>query len=227
MSCGSGTSNGNDAADEVVYTGEPLPPVVETDTAKHIADTAKPVWRRPDVDSLLDIVAGDIEVIDLNDTMIEEGETEVYGIAEVSPEFPGGMEALLKYIADNLKYPQLALENSIQGKVDIALCVEEDGSVSNVRVLRDIGGGCGKEAMRLVESMPKWTPGRQGGKVVCTQFNLPINFVLPEDRPRLVEGMAPVEYGTRMPADSAQHETIGPNAPMQQMEVEGVKLIVK
>lgn len=228
-SCGGGKQDAPVESGDVICTGEPIE---ETDTAKHIADTAKPVWREPDK-SILDIVAGDIEVIDLDDTLpdsyadIEEGEATVeplFGIAEVDPEFPGGLEALYKFITDNLKYPQLALENAIQGKVYITFFVEKDGSVSNVRILRDIGGGCGLAAKRVVESLPKWIPGRQSGQVVRTQFNLPINFVLPEDRPRVIEGMAPA---VGMPADSAQHEIIGPNAPAQQMEVEGVKLIVR
>ena len=229
-SCGGGKQDAPVESGDVICTGEPIE---ETDTAKHIADTAKPVWRDPDSDSLLDINVGDIEVMSLDDTLpdsdayYEEGEVSVeplYGIAEVDPEFPGGLEALYKFITDNLKYPQLALENAIQGKVYVTFFVEKDGSVSNVRILRDIGGGCGLEAKRVVESLPKWIPGRQSGQVVRTQFNLPINFVLPEDRPRVIEGMAQV---TGMPADSAQHEIIGPNAPAQQMEVEGVKLIVR
>ncbi len=226
-SCGGGKQDAPVESDDVILTGEPIE---ETDTAKHIADTAKPVWRDPDLDSLLDINVGDIEVMSLDDTLpdsyadIEEGEVSIQPFAEVDPEFPGGLEALYKFITDNLKYPQLALENAIQGKVYVTFFVEKDGSVSNVRILRDIGGGCGLEAKRVVEMMPKWKPGKQGGQVVRTQFNLPINFVLPEDRPRVVEGMAPA---VGMPADSAQHEIIGPNAPAQQMEVEGVKLIVR
>ncbi len=226
-SCGGGKQGAPVEPGDVIYTGEPIE---ETDTAKHIADTAKPVWRDPDSDSLLDINVGDIEVMNLDDTLpnsyadIEEGEVSIQPFAEVDPEFPGGLEALYKFITDNLNYPQLALENAIQGKVYVTFFVEKDGSVSNVRILRDIGGGCGKEAKRVVESMPKWIPGKQGGQVVRTQFNLPINFVLPEDRPRVIEGMAPA---VGMPADSAQHEIIGPNAPAQQMEVEGVKLIVR
>lgn len=213
---------------ELTDTPSPAP-----DTVQQVADTARPLWREPNLDSLLDINVGDIEVIDPDDTLpdsdvdIEEGEVSIQPFAEVDPEFPGGLEALYKFITDNLNYPQLALENAIQGKVYVTFVVETDGSVSNVRILRDIGGGCGLEAKRVVKMMPKWKPGKQGGKVVRTQYNLPINFVLPEDRPRVIEGMAPVEYGTRMPADSAQHELIGPNAPAQQMEVEGVKLIVR
>ncbi len=234
-SCG-GNSSKSDTSD-VVYTGEPLPPIEDIDTAKHLADTAKPIWRDPDSDSLLDINVGDIEVMSLDDTLpdsdayYEEGEVSVeplYGmIAEVDPEFPGGMEALYKYIADNLKYPQLALENNIQGKVFVTFFVEKDGSVSNVRILRDIGGGCGLEAKRVVESMPKWIPGKQSGKVVRTQYNLPINFVRPADYQPLLEGSAPVHIYEDHSKDIRADEVVDPNAPTQQMEIEGVKVKVK
>ena len=97
---------------------------------------------------------------------------------ENDPEFPGGVEAMYKYLAQNIKYPQLARENNITGKVYVEFVVEKDGSVSNVKVLRDIGGGCGQEAVRVVKSMPKWSPGKQRGKAVRVQYRLPVNFNL-------------------------------------------------
>lgn len=233
-SCGSGNSGTAPDTSNVVYTGEPLPPVEDTNTAKYLADTAKPIWRRPE--NLTDFYVGGFEVIDLDDTLTdydayyEEGEVAVepmLEIADVDPEFPGGMESLNKYITDNLKYPQLALENNIQGKVYISFFVEKDGSVSNVRVLRDIGGGCGKEAKRVVMSMPKWKPGTRSGRPVRTQFNLPINFVRPADYQPLIEGYAPVHIYEDHSKDIRTDEVVDPNAPTQQMEVEGVKVIVK
>ena len=225
-SCGNGTPGNAPDTDDVVYTGEPLPPVEEADTLRHLADTTKPLWREPE-DSY--IVTGDACVMPI-DTIYEEGEAVedeaiIGAIAETEPEYPGGLEAMIKFVQDNLKYPLLALENGIQGKVFVTFVVEEDGSVGNVRVLRDIGGGCGAEARRVVEMMPRWKPGRQRGKVVRTQYNLPVNFTLSEDRPRIVEGMAPV-VTQGMPIDSSDYE-ISPNAPTQQMEVEGVKVIVR
>ena len=85
---------------------------------------------------------------------------------------------MYKYLAQNIKYPQLARENNITGRVFVTFVVERDGSVTGVRVLRDIGGGCGQEAVRVVKSMPKWTPGKQRGKAVRVQYNLPVNFSL-------------------------------------------------
>lgn len=113
-------------------------------------------------------------------------------IAEVMPRFPACEEqdldrqekyvcanqALLKYIADHLKYPRLARENHIQGVVVVRFVVEKDGSISNIEVVRDIGGGCGKEAVRVLQTMPTWVPGSQQGHPVRVQFNLPFRFQL-------------------------------------------------
>ncbi|MBQ5975325.1 MAG: energy transducer TonB [Bacteroidales bacterium] len=109
---------------------------------------------------------------------VEEAEEEVFLVVEEDPEFPGGLDALSKFIADNIKYPQLAKENNITGKVFVSFVVEKDGRVGQVKILRDIGGGCGNEAVRVVKMMPKWKPGKQRGKAVRTQFNLPVNFDL-------------------------------------------------
>ena len=108
----------------------------------------------------------------------EEEEQTIFQVVENDPEFPGGVEAMYMYLAQNIKYPQLARENNITGRVYVTFVVERDGSVSGVRVLRDIGGGCGAEAVRVVKSMPKWTPGKQRGKAVRVQYNLPVNFSL-------------------------------------------------
>ena len=108
----------------------------------------------------------------------DEEEVKIFTVVEQDPEFPGGMEALLKYLAQNIKYPQLARDNGITGKVFVTFVVERDGSIANVKLLRDIGGGCGQEAIRVVKSMPKWNPGKQRGKAVRVQFNLPVNFTL-------------------------------------------------
>ena len=108
----------------------------------------------------------------------EEEETQIFTVVEKDPEFPGGMEALYKYLQQNIKYPQLARDNNITGRVYVTFVVERDGSIANPRVLKDIGGGCGAEAIRVVKSMPKWNPGKQSGKAVRVQFNLPVNFNL-------------------------------------------------
>ena len=82
------------------------------------------------------------------------------------------------YLCMNLSYPDAARENKIEGMVVVLFVVEKDGSVSNVRVLRDIGGGCGEAAVEVVKNMPRWEPGRQAGKAIRTQFSLPLKFEL-------------------------------------------------
>lgn len=108
----------------------------------------------------------------------EEEDVQIFTVVENDPEFPGGMEALYKFLRDNIKYPQLARDNNITGRVYVTFVVEKDGSIANPRILKDIGGGCGQEAIRVVKSMPKWTPGKQRGKAVRVQFNLPVSFNL-------------------------------------------------
>jgi protein TonB len=109
---------------------------------------------------------------------VEEAEEEIFLVVEEDAEFPGGLEALSKYLSENIKYPQLAKENNIEGRVFVSFVVEKDGRVGNIKILRDIGGGCGAEAVRVVKSMPRWKPGKQRGKPVRSQFNLPVNFSL-------------------------------------------------
>ena len=105
-------------------------------------------------------------------------ERQIFMVVESMPEFPGGESALYKYLAENIKYPQMAKESGIQGRVFVTFVVERDGSVTDVRVLRGIGGGCDEEAIRVVKGMPKWSPGKQRGKPVRVQYNLPVKFTL-------------------------------------------------
>ena len=94
------------------------------------------------------------------------------------PLFPGGERALLEYLSNHINYPEMAREGNIHGVVPISFVVNKDGSVSNILVLRDIGGGCGKEAARVVGTMPKWTPGEANGHKVKVRYTLPVRFVL-------------------------------------------------
>ncbi len=118
------------------------------------------------------------EFIPVDEPVEEPVEAEIFTVVEESPGFPGGDEKLYEFLAKNMKYPQMARESGIQGVVYVTFVVEPDGSISNVRVLRDIGGGCGEEAIRVVKAMPRWTPGKQRGKAVRVQFNLPVKFTL-------------------------------------------------
>ena len=105
-------------------------------------------------------------------------EQEIFQIVEEMPSYPGGEKALLEYVAKNIKYPQIARETGIQGRVFVGFVVEPDGSVSNVKILRGIGGGCDEEAMRVIKSLAKWKPGKQRGKAVRVSYQIPVVFKL-------------------------------------------------
>lgn len=98
--------------------------------------------------------------------------------AEVKPEFPGGNREMMLFIVRNIKYPEIAIENNVQGKVYVEFFVNIDGSISETKVLRGIGYGCDKEAIRVVNLMPNWKPGQQKGKPVRVKFRLPVSFRL-------------------------------------------------
>ena len=92
--------------------------------------------------------------------------------------FPGGEDARIKFMSENLTYPKEAVKNGIQGKVFVTFVVEKDGKITNVKALRGIGGGCDEEAVRVISMMPNWVPGKQKGKPVRVQFNIPVQFKL-------------------------------------------------
>ena len=106
----------------------------------------------------------------------EYGEGDVFMVVEDMPQFPGG--DVTKWLAKNTKYPMIAQENGIQGKVFVQFVIEKDGSISNVRVMRPVDPSLDKEAVRVVSSMPKWKPGKQRGKAVRVSYTVPINFQL-------------------------------------------------
>ena len=115
--------------------------------------------------------------------VIEEEEEEVvedklFLVVEEQPEFPGGVAGLQKFLQKNIEYPSLAKDAGIAGTVYVTFEVGKDGSITNAKVLRGIGGGCDKEALRVVKKMPKWKPGKQRGKPVRVQFNIPVRFTL-------------------------------------------------
>lgn len=148
--------------------------------------------------TIINIVEDDVEIeddieinVEANDqTVIEEyipidipveeedEEAPIFTVVESMPGYPGGDEARIRYLQENLKYPQMARESGIQGRVFVTFVVERDGSITDVKILRGIGGGCDEEAIRVIQNMPKWVPGKQRGKPVRVQFNMPILFKL-------------------------------------------------
>lgn len=133
------------------------------------------------LDALTSNVNGDVFIptVEIKNDVVEvEAEEVIFTVVESSAIFPGGSAELNKYLARNIKYPQQARETGTQGKVYLTFVVEKDGSITDIKILRDIGSGCGEEAIRVVKMMPKWTPAKQRGKTVRQQFNLPVNFTL-------------------------------------------------
>ena len=158
----------------------------------------QPPQPKPQV-TQIQIVEDDVEVdddIDINaevdqDEVIEEYEftppeieeeeiveAEIFKVVEEMPEFPGGAAKMMEYIQKNIKYPMMARESDIQGRVFVNFVVEPDGHITNVTVMRGIGGGCDEEALRVVQSMPNWKPGKQRGSAVRCSFTVPIIFKL-------------------------------------------------
>lgn len=127
---------------------------------------------------------GLIEVTEIPEGVMEEmpakptEENKVFDPAEKGPEFPGGPEAMRQFLSTNLKYPRIAAENDIQGVVYVSFIIEKDGSLTNAQLLRDIGNGCGQEALRTVSLMPRWTPGQVNGRVVRSKMTIPVKFKL-------------------------------------------------
>jgi len=105
-------------------------------------------------------------------------EPEIFFIVEEMPQFPGGETALRKYIAENVRYPEMAKENDIQGTVYVRFVVDEKGKVTNVELLRGVDPLLDKEALRVVSSLPNWKPGKQRGKAVKVSHSVPIKFAL-------------------------------------------------
>jgi len=150
----------------------------------------------PQQTTVIEIVEDDVEVDDIeidaetdDDEEIEEAviqeeaeeeekEDEIFVFVEDQPGYPGGDKARIKYLQENIKYPEMAKESGTQGTVYITFVVEKDGRITSVKVLRGIGGGCDEEAVRVIKRMPNWKPGKQRGRSVRVQFNMPVRFVL-------------------------------------------------
>lgn len=105
-------------------------------------------------------------------------ETKIFTVVEQMPMFPGGDGALMGYLRDNIHYPTVAAENGVQGRVVVGFVVERDGSITDVNILRGVDPSLDREAMRVVKSMPKWTPGKQNGSAVRVKYRVPVSFRL-------------------------------------------------
>ncbi len=160
----------------------PPPPEIEIVEDDEILEEEPEIQEvEVDVEEVVEVV--EVEVDETGDEEVyepepEPEEPEIFTIVEQMPEYPGGQAALYKYIGKKLNYPAIARENGIEGLVVVQFVVNENGSLSDVKVLKDIGGGCGDEAARVIRGMPNWKPGMQRGKPVKVQFNCPVRFKL-------------------------------------------------
>ncbi|MBN2237097.1 MAG: energy transducer TonB [Bacteroidales bacterium] len=161
-----------------------------------IQQKVKPPALPPQQVTVIHLVDNHVDVIDVIeiDVLIDEGygmddyfpidepteipEEKIFKVVEEMPEFNGGMASMYRFIGRNIEYPRQAKEMGISGKVFITFVVEKDGSITDVKVIRGIGGGCDEEALRVIQLMPKWNPGKQRGKPVRVQFQMPIKFTL-------------------------------------------------
>jgi protein TonB len=159
-----------------IVTPPPPPPPPQATTVIEIVDDEEEIEEELEIMDLE--VDQNTEIEFIESTTEEVVEEEIFTIVEDMPSFPGGEEALFKYLGQNIKYPQLAKEAGITGKVYVNFVVDKEGNVTDVKVLRGIGGGCDEEAMRVVKNMPKWSAGKQRGKPVKVSYNLPIRFSL-------------------------------------------------
>ena len=153
----------------------PPPPPPKPTTVIEIVDDEEEIEEELVVEDLEVDENTDVEIVEMEETVEEE---EVFTIVEKMPTFPGGEAELFKWLGKNIQYPTMAQDAGIQGVVFVTFVVEKDGSVTGVRVLRGIGGGCDEEAIRRVKQMPRWEPGEQRGKPVKVQYNLPVRFTL-------------------------------------------------
>ena len=130
-----------------------------------------------------------IATLVLGINMVYGQEKKVFDVVEQMPHFPGGDAALIQFLKENIKYPEAAEKNGIQGRVICTFVVKDDGSVTNVQILRSVNNLLDNEAVRVIQAMPKWVPGKQNGEPVFVKYTLPITFKLdtPKSQPHMVK----------------------------------------
>lgn len=161
---------------EEIKPPPPPPPPRATDIIQIVDD---------DVELNEELEIDDVEVdedfaVDFSDIAIDEEDTEdhIFIIVEDMPEFPGGDAALLKYIGSHVKYPVICQENGIQGMVSVSFVINEKGEVTDVKAIRGNDPNLEREAVRVVQSLPKWKPGKQRGRAVKVSYSVPVRFKL-------------------------------------------------
>jgi len=163
------------------------PPVVKPDnevkeqppTVKEL-EVADPGQKNQKGDPNADIVIN-TPVGNGDEKAVTEDENKIFTAVEQEPQPAGGIGKFYEYLSKNIRYPAVAKENNIQGKVFLTFVVEKDGAITDVKVLRGLGSGCDEEAMRVLRAAPKWKPGIQNGRPVRVQYQVPISFALQQD----------------------------------------------
>jgi protein TonB len=156
------------------------PPVIAPDDqVKEEMKSQDQLNDSPAAISIANVTGGNegVDIAEVKQQVVEKEEAPLL-VVEQNPEFQGGYEAMLKFLHDKMQYPTLAQESGIQGTVFVQFVVSKTGKISNVKILRGIGGGCDEEAVRVVKEMPNWIPGRQNGQAVPVMFQIPVKFQL-------------------------------------------------
>lgn len=156
----------------------PPPPAPVASDVLQIAETDDDLDGELEIEDVTVGADDEVEIVDLEEEVEEDTDTQIFVRVEKMPSFPGGRKAMYKYLGRNMKYPTVAMENGIQGKVYVGFVVDKDGSITNVKVLRPVDSYLDKEAVRVVKAMPKWNPGRQMNKAVRVSYTVPVNFQL-------------------------------------------------
>lgn len=154
------------------------------DLAQYLTPEFKELYNRPkpqvpQINQVATNASSTGETIKTKEVMAQENVGEqVFDVVQQMPQFPGGDAALFKYLSTNIKYPPIAEENGVQGRVIVSFVVERDGSISNVKVIKHVDPSLDREAVRVVSTMPKWTPGTQNGETVRVKHTVPMTFRL-------------------------------------------------
>jgi protein TonB len=160
-----------------------IPPVIKPDEL--VAEEEQPVLIKEVIESkqaisnvTFDKGTDDVTAPVATNNMITEETDQPFVIVEQMPQFPGGENEMIKFIMNNLRYPPLAQDNGISGTVIVNFVVDREGKIGRIKVVRGIGGGCDEEAIRVLEKMPPWSPGKQGGRTVLVSYTVPFKFIL-------------------------------------------------
>ena len=156
------------------------PPAPKKHIEFKIVEDDEPVTEEPELPSIEIDPDESYEVPEIPDTDegFDCGDPGIWEFTEVAPEFPGGMKGLLHYLGKHTRYPSIAAENGIQGKVYVRFVINENGEVGDAQLIRSVDPALDKEALRVVGNLPRWKPGKQAGKPVSVWFTIPIVFVL-------------------------------------------------